>query len=49
MHGAFMGMYSITTWHGEGKTIRYLVDDTAPEGEQPAVVFSWDVRLETDK
>lgn len=28
----------ITTWHGEGMSLFYVVDANAPEGEQPAVV-----------
>jgi len=46
MHGAFLGAYSVTTWHGEGRTLYYLIDDAAPEGEQPAVVFVWDQKGE---
>lgn len=32
---------SVTIQHGEGASVAYLVDDDAPEGEQPAVLDSW--------
>lgn len=31
---------SIVIWHSENKTLYYIVDDTKPEDEQPAVMMT---------
>lgn len=36
--------YKVTTWHGEGDSLYYIVDTEAPEGEQPAVVACYSGR-----
>jgi hypothetical protein len=36
--------YKMVLWHGESRSVWYLVDKTAPEGEQPAIVASGTVR-----
>ena len=33
--------YRVTCWHGEARTLWYVVDTHAPEGEQPAVVWTF--------
>ena len=33
--------YMVAVWHGEGRTVFYVVDSRQPESEQPAVVCSF--------
>lgn len=33
--------YKVTAWHGEAETLWHVVDTHAPEGEQPAVVWTF--------
>lgn len=37
----------IITWHGERETLWYVVDPTAPEAEQPAVLRTFSSRWAT--
>jgi len=36
-----MQAYSIVVWHGERGSLYYVVDATAPEDEQPAVLATY--------
>ena len=36
--------YVVITWHGEHRSLFYVVDTQAPEEEQPAVVASFESR-----
>jgi len=41
-----MGRYSIVTWHGEAKTLFYVVDNDAPDEVQPCVASCHHSRVE---
>jgi hypothetical protein len=34
----------VITWHGEGGTLRHVVDSAAPEADQPAVLRTFSSR-----
>lgn len=38
----------IVTWHGEGKSLFYIVDETTPEKDQPAVVATFETRTDAE-
>ena len=33
--------FRVVTWHGEGRSVWYVVDTAAPASEQPAVIVSY--------
>lgn len=43
-----MSRFIVTTWHGEGRSLHYLVDTGQPEEEQPAVMDTFDRRSDAE-
>ena len=43
-----MERYIVTAWHGESRSLFYVCDSSAPDGEQPAIVRSFRKRSDAD-
>ena len=41
--------YTVTVWHGEGRSTFSVVDTGAPEAEQPAILSTHATRAEADE